>query len=86
VLTEVETFVTGVRRRRRERYSHGPAALTRRERTVAELAAKGLSAQEIAGRLGIGERTTETHIAHAYAKLGVRSRLELVRQARDLGW
>jgi class 3 adenylate cyclase/DNA-binding CsgD family transcriptional regulator len=59
----------------------GPEALTRREREVARLASKGCPAKEIAERLFIGERTVETHLANAYAKLGVTSKLELVRLA-----
>lgn len=58
-------------------------ALTRRERQVSELAMQGLSARDIGRRLFIGERTVETHLANVYAKLGVRTRLELMqRQAR----
>jgi DNA-binding CsgD family transcriptional regulator len=62
----------------------GPGSLTRREREVARLAATGMSAKEIAGLLFIGERTVETHLASIYAKLGVRSKLQLVRRATDL--
>ena len=52
--------------------------LTKRERQVAELVADGRSAREIARQLHIGRRTVETHVARAYAKLGVRSRIELI--------
>lgn len=83
VLIEVEAFLTG-RRRRRDHPSLGPDALTRRERTVARLAVEGLTAREIGERLFIGERTAETHIANVYAKLGVHSRLELLRRAHVL--
>ena len=52
--------------------------LTRREREVAELAAVGRSAKEIANELRIGRRTVETHLGRAYAKLGVQSRVGLI--------
>jgi DNA-binding CsgD family transcriptional regulator len=61
-----------------------PSALTRREREVVQLASLGRTAREIGVELFIGERTVETHLANAYAKLGVGSKLELVRMARDL--
>jgi DNA-binding CsgD family transcriptional regulator len=63
----------------------GPGSLTRREREVARLAAQGRSAREIAEHLFIGERTVETHLANAYAKLGVSSKLDLVRRAGEFG-
>jgi DNA-binding CsgD family transcriptional regulator len=63
----------------------GPDSLTRREREVARLAATGMSAKEIAGLLFVGERTVESHLASVYAKLGVHSKLELVRRATELG-
>lgn len=59
--------------------------LTRREREVVALAARGRTASEIADLLHIGERTVETHLANAYPKLGVRSKLELVKVAARLG-
>ena len=63
----------------------GPSSLTRREREVARLAARGMSAKQISQTLFIGERTVETHLANVYAKLGVKSKLQLVRQAAELG-
>ncbi|MEO6797072.1 MAG: helix-turn-helix transcriptional regulator [Candidatus Dormibacter sp.] len=59
--------------------------LTIREHQVAELAVQGYTAREMADALSIGERTVESHLANVYAKLGVRSKLELVRFAARLG-
>lgn len=57
-----------------------PAAggLSETERRVAELVAKGLSNKEIAARLFVAVRTVEANLSKVYAKLGVRSRTELV--------
>ena len=63
----------------------GPAALTRREQEVVRLAVEGRSARDIAERLYIGKRTVETHLANAYAKLGVASKIDLVRRAVEFG-
>jgi DNA-binding CsgD family transcriptional regulator len=53
--------------------------LTPAERRVAALVAEGRTNREVASALFLGERTVETHLSHVYAKLGVRSRAELVR-------
>lgn len=52
------------------------------ERRVAELAGEGRTNREIAAALFLGERTVASHLTHAYAKLGVRSRTELARSLR----
>lgn len=62
-----------------------PDPLTRRERQVAELAARGLSASQIGKRLHIGVRTVETHLCHIYPKLGVSSKQQLVLHGAELG-
>ena len=54
-------------------------SLTRRELEVATLASRGLTAGEIGGRLHISERTVESHLANAYAKLEIHSRAALRR-------
>jgi DNA-binding CsgD family transcriptional regulator len=56
-----------------------------RERQVARLAAQGHTLRQIGTRLYIGERTVETHLARSYAKLGVKSKSELVERATELG-
>ena len=53
------------------------AALTDREREVAELAARGLTNREIADRLYVSVRTITTHLYRVYAKLGINERDQL---------
>ncbi|MBL7502045.1 hypothetical protein I6A84_41135 [Frankia sp. CNm7] len=48
--------------------------LTRRERQVADLLARGLSNKDIATALMISARTVETHVQQILNKLGLRSR------------
>lgn len=59
--------------------------LTRREREVLSVAAEGLTAREIADRLGVRERTVTTHLARIYGKLGVGNRLAALRLAARSG-
>ena len=60
--------------------------LSRRERQVLRLLAKGKTDQEIADALGVSYRTVTTHVARVFAKLGVRSRAAAAAEAvrRDL--
>jgi non-specific serine/threonine protein kinase len=51
--------------------------LTRRERQVAELVARGLSDKEIAAELVIARRTAESHVAHILQKLGFSARSQI---------
>ncbi len=86
VLREVELFLIGTRPRpRAAALAIGPEALSRREREVVRLAIDGQTAPEIARRLYVSDRTVETHLANAYIKLGVASRVELARKAEALG-
>jgi DNA-binding CsgD family transcriptional regulator len=51
--------------------------LTATEREIVELAAKGLANKEIAQALSLAVHTVEVHLSRSYAKLGVRSRVQL---------
>jgi DNA-binding CsgD family transcriptional regulator len=73
----------GARGRKAVEATLGASSLSRRERQVARLTAEGYSATEIAKQLFISRRTVESHLAHVYAKLGVSSRLEIVRRASE---
>jgi pimeloyl-ACP methyl ester carboxylesterase/DNA-binding CsgD family transcriptional regulator len=59
------------------RSATGWGSLTEAERRIALLVAEGLSNPAIAARLFVSRHTIESHLKHAYAKLGVSSRVEL---------
>jgi DNA-binding NarL/FixJ family response regulator len=65
---------------------HGRGAgLTRRERDVALLVARGLSNRAIAAELVIAEKTVKNHVHHVLGKLGARSRAEAAARAAEFG-
>ena len=57
------------------------AGLSKREREVLRLLARGRSNAAIAAQLVLSERTVEHHIASIYRKLGARSRVEATAYA-----
>jgi DNA-binding NarL/FixJ family response regulator/signal transduction histidine kinase len=63
----------------------GAAQLTAREREILALVARGLRNKEIAAALSISEKTVQFHMANLFDKLGVDSRVEAVRVARERG-
>lgn len=69
----------------RESETHASSTLTARQQQVMELLAEGLMNKEIAAELNISRRTVEMYVSHLMAKLGARSRPQLlVRLAREL--
>jgi DNA-binding CsgD family transcriptional regulator len=74
-LAHAELRVAGGRRRQ------AAPGLTAQESRVAALAATGASNRRIAQQLSVSVSTVETHLERVYAKLGVRSRHELIALA-----
>jgi two-component system response regulator NreC len=60
-----------------------PTSLTRREIDVLQLIARGYTNKQVADALSLSVRTVETHRANVMAKLGVVSRVEMVRYAKE---
>ncbi|MGH9281245.1 MAG: ATP-binding protein [Acidimicrobiales bacterium] len=77
-VVHAELAVAGGRRRRRDA---SPEGLTAQEQRVAELAASGSTAADIARQLSLSVRTIETHLGRIYAKLGIHSQRELMAAA-----
>lgn len=65
--------------------AQGPVLLSRREREVAVLVARGLTNREIARTLFLSERTAENHVQHILAKLGFGSRAQIAAWAASGG-
>jgi DNA-binding CsgD family transcriptional regulator len=70
------------------------AGLTPREAETLAMVARGASSADAAARLGVGVRTADKHLQHAFAKLGVTDRSAAAARAwavaedpsRDTGW
>ncbi len=74
----------GIRRgphAKHRRATHGWDSLTPMELKVTELVVTGLSNRQIGERLFLSGRTVATHVSHVLAKLGVRSRTDIAREA-----
>jgi len=76
----------GVRRRLvalPQRPETGWAAMTESELAVARLVARGLTNREVAEQLYVSPHTVNSHLRRVFAKLDVKSRVELTRLASD---
>jgi len=60
--------------------------LSERELDVVRLVVDGRSNDEIAGRLGIGAKTVESHLRRLFERLDIASRTELATRALREGW
>jgi DNA-binding CsgD family transcriptional regulator/tetratricopeptide (TPR) repeat protein len=75
----------GVRKRQSTvgRPQQGWGSLTASELTVVDLVARGLTNREAAAKLFLSPETINTHLRHAFSKLGIRSRVDLARLAAE---
>lgn len=72
--------------RRIERDEPSPAAaLTDRETQILRFVSTGLTARQIAERLGVSYRTVQNHIQNTLQKLQLHNRVELTRWAIEQG-
>jgi DNA-binding NarL/FixJ family response regulator len=67
----------GVRRRTATKAEWGLGSLTEREIQIARLVAGGKTNKQIAAACFLSEKTVESHLSHAFRKLGVSSRSEV---------
>jgi len=88
VMTGDALLAPSITRRLVERYARAPAEgptvhrdlsdLTPRELEVLRLMGRGLSNTELAATLHLTEATVKSHVAHIFAKLGLRDRAQAV--------
>jgi len=62
-----------------------PAGLTEREAEVLSMLARGLQTKQVARVLGISVKTADSHIQHAYRKVGVSTRAAATLFAMEHG-
>lgn len=62
------------------------AALSRRERDMVELIARGLDNAQIAAHLGLAEKTVRNNVSLVFEKLGAENRAQAIVRAREAGF
>jgi DNA-binding NarL/FixJ family response regulator len=85
MLVAPATFTGPVGRRSPAELGAPPPALTRREQEVLDCLGSGMQVKAIARVLGITLETCRGYVKSLHAKLGVRSQLEAVIKAQQLG-
>lgn len=84
--TFVDPLVAGALSGSKRTATIGADELSQREREVLKLTAQGYATKEIADLMAIGGKSVETYRTRASAKLGLKSRAEIVRFALAEGW
>lgn len=80
-----EMGIRGIPRGPRPSTRAHPAGLTPREMEIASLIVQGLSNLEIAKRSYVSVKTVDHHVSSILSKLGMRSRVDVAREAMRLG-
>jgi DNA-binding CsgD family transcriptional regulator len=75
----------GVRGPRAPRATFGWAALTPTEAKIAVMISTGESTSDIANGMFLSRRTVQKHVSHILGKLGVKGRVEIVREVLAQG-
>lgn len=81
LIAELEAFLPGESARQGAAFRD----LSRREREVLELVARGLDNGSIATLLHVSEKTVRNTVSHVFDKLGVSSRAQAIVLAREAG-
>ena len=84
-LEQAAVMALGSFARKAREGSEMEASLTPREQEILVMVSDGFTMQQVGTRLGISPRTVETHVAKLYRKLGVRTRVQAVSRAAQLG-
>jgi DNA-binding NarL/FixJ family response regulator len=83
-LARAELAAAGGRRRRRQ--APDSAELTGQEERVATLVAQGMTNAQVGSALGLSPKTIGHYLERIYAKLGIRSRHELMAYVHRERW
>ena len=81
-----EKVMGGYLRQSTARANAAKVQITDRETEIIRLIAWGYSNKEIAGQIQLSVKTVEAHKANAMRKLGISSRIDIVRYAILQGW
>ena len=74
-----ETYIDSSAKLRLQKIENLCTLLTKREAEILTMVKNGLSNYEIAGKIGISNRTVENILCCVYDKTGIKSRMELLK-------
>lgn len=81
-----ERIARAILQRSRLRHSRPERDLSRREREVAGLIARGMTNKDVARALFLSEKTVKNHVSNIFSKLNVETRTQVAIHALRNGW